>query len=480
MAGGAATAEGSPPPRKGTKQAVVLIHGMGEQIPMETLKGFVETVWTQDPGVARPGAGPPNGAWSKPDTRTGSLELRRFTTQDSRASGGFPRGVRTDFYELYWADLTAGSTWDQFTGWVQGLLFRTWKNTPKDVRLAWVGLWIASLFVLVLGLAGLVPGETWECWFPCVPQKVVVAAAAALLAVLHRFASKTFGRVVRYTRADPDNIAARAAVRERGLNLLRALHADDDYARVVVVGHSLGTILAYDLVSYFWAEQAAARTLTEGSPTFAALKAVDQASATLAASPSDANRAAFLAAQAGLHRAMAAQTPVAGQPGSRWLISDLVTLGSPLTHAEFLLSKGEADLEKRKDQRELPSSPPVRETLTKTVLAKAVRAGLVAPDASEPTLSVYPPGPPETWSLHHAAPFAAVRWTNVYDPAHWVIMGDQISGPLRGAFGQGIVDIDLSAGDKPSRGFTHTRYWDLKQSPKRLETVRKAVNLLDD
>lgn len=27
------------------KQAVVILHGMGEQIPMETLNGFVKKVW---------------------------------------------------------------------------------------------------------------------------------------------------------------------------------------------------------------------------------------------------------------------------------------------------------------------------------------------------------------------------------------------------------------------------------------------------
>ena len=44
---------------------------------------------------------------------TGSLELRRITTRESIASAPeFPAGVRTDFYELYWADLTAGTTWD--------------------------------------------------------------------------------------------------------------------------------------------------------------------------------------------------------------------------------------------------------------------------------------------------------------------------------------------------------------------------------
>ena len=50
-------------------------------------------------------------------------------------------------------------------------------------------------------------------------------------------------------------------MRERGLALLRALHKRDpkttipDYERIVVVGHSLGTIIGYDLIQIYW-EQA--------------------------------------------------------------------------------------------------------------------------------------------------------------------------------------------------------------------------------
>ncbi len=38
----------TPPPKK---QAVILVHGMGEQVPMETLRGFVETMWIHNPDI---------------------------------------------------------------------------------------------------------------------------------------------------------------------------------------------------------------------------------------------------------------------------------------------------------------------------------------------------------------------------------------------------------------------------------------------
>ena len=85
-----------------------------------------------------------------------------------------------------------------------------------------------------------------------------------------------------------------------------------------------------------------------------------------------------------------------------------------------------------------------------------------------------------TWMLHHAAPFATVRWTNVFDPAILVFFGDVIGGPLAPVFGPAIFDIDLRAlrSGRQSWAFTHTKYWALGE-PTRITACREAVNLLD-
>ena len=94
------------------KQAIVVIHGMGEQKPMDTIKNFAHAVWTTDTEVHENGLRDSGELWSKPDDRTGSLELRRLTTRESTPmqEGTYPGGARQDFYELYWADLSRGST----------------------------------------------------------------------------------------------------------------------------------------------------------------------------------------------------------------------------------------------------------------------------------------------------------------------------------------------------------------------------------
>lgn len=45
----------------GGKTAVIIMHGIGEQVPMDTIKGFVVAVWTTDPSLTRKGKPAPDG-----------------------------------------------------------------------------------------------------------------------------------------------------------------------------------------------------------------------------------------------------------------------------------------------------------------------------------------------------------------------------------------------------------------------------------
>jgi hypothetical protein len=298
-----------------------------------------------------------------------------------------------------------------------------------------------------------------------------------------RFLVPYFGRVVRYTRADPDNIAARRNIRERGLALLAELH-DGDYERIIVVGHSLGSILAYDLISYFWASRPDAHTLFEGTPAFNAMIALDRATADLAAVPASHPAKTpidnFHGAQRRFGEILRRRPrPPAGKPDTRWLITDLVTLGSPLSHASFLVASNEDDLRARQRAREYPVCPPLRELLDDDVKKKAENAGIPLV-GHPPQLLAFPLGIKQ-WQLHHAAPFAAVRWTNIYDPALLVFFGDIISGPVAPSFGRAVVDIDLKQVRGQASTFTHTRYWHGPENPAtppaHIRKLREALDL---
>jgi hypothetical protein len=471
-------------------QAIVVIHGMGEQMPMDTIKGFAEAAWETETGLAVQNLPNPTEVWSKPDTRTGSLELRRITTRQSVPTPTFEPGVRSDFYELYWADLSGGSTWSQVQDWIFGLLLRNpFTRVPPDVLLAWIVLWIIALIVVLLLIAAALSDPTtiagyniWECpplrWLRGFKGWQLTAATAILGYASTRFIVPYFGRVVRYTTAKPDNIAARKNIRDRGLQLLSELH-QREYDRIIVVGHSLGSILAYDLISYFWAQRGDARVITEGTEEF---DAYQQMEAALDDPTWDDDRPAaigrYLATQTRLGHLLRCREKSADKAADRrWLITDFITLGSPLSHAEFLMANSRTDLRKRKEDREYPTSPPLREMLDPGAVAAAVAAGF--PQGTS-ELFAFPFGE-RRWQLHHAAPFAVTRWTNIHDPARLVAFGDLISGPVAPVFGDGVIDVDLRRLRGQSWHFTHTDYWKLPRNPDpppvHIQQLREALDL---
>lgn len=54
------------------KQAVVLVYGIGEQRPMDTVREFVKSVWVKDQGLDN------TRYWNKPSEISGSFEHRRL------------------------------------------------------------------------------------------------------------------------------------------------------------------------------------------------------------------------------------------------------------------------------------------------------------------------------------------------------------------------------------------------------------------
>jgi len=459
-------------------QAVVIVHGMGEQRPMETIRSFVRTVWSTDPrltegkyGSRKPDPEDPDGqaainkSWVHPDNRAKSHELRRITT---------PYDVherRTDFFELYWSDITQGTTVERLKAWVKGLLFRKWSDVPRDARKLYVVVWVMVLVMLAPPAALAVmkwfdlPGLVLPAWF-------WTAGAAVIATFVGSFLVPYFGDVAIYVRADPGTIGKRREARERGLALLGELMEDPRYDRIVLVAHSLGTILAYDLLQILWTDYGPgpgnSRQEPEVLAAFQAVgtKALPIDSAARAKSTLDTDElAAFRALQWQTYMALR-HNPA--KPKRAWKISDFVTFGSPLTHAEFLVTRNAADFNKAVDERLLATCPPVSEWK---------EPGVLYPQSGKPR---HP---------HHGSVFAATRWTNVFDKGNGWLTGDPISGPLRENFGPGVGSIQVRLRWKLGRIFTHTQYWSLKAtgqeilpsgkpgSRSHLDVLRDAVDL---
>jgi len=580
------------------KQAVVMVHGMGEQVPMATLREFVKSVWVKNKDDGFNGQ---NSVWIKPDSRAGLTELKRITTDyDSKHK-------RTDFYEFYWADLMQGTTWQHVASWISGLLFRAPVTVPTNVFIIWVCLWIAvlgvatwgiittfsieltfvietlknylpiqmvncietvlgwlnpdvikrSFLVLICAIAFInyFPFKTLLRWRTLWTIPIFTFAAAVLFAVLtitdetiispevfsatliagagflvHQFLVPYFGDVARYVRATPENVSKRAAIRARGLELLKELHACKDYDRIILVSHSLGTIVAYDLLNILWSQIGPSSKNPMPDEALAHMKQANDFLLEFEESNQELNKSMWASFKRWFVRKFPSDKKKAENEAKRekykeqlntyrnmqrdisrslaqpvntscdhmpWLISDFVTLGSPLTHAEFLMAENEEVLKSFVAERSLPSCPPVLEV------------------RDEPTESGFLYGVDSNLP-HHGAVFSAVRWTNIYDKrppiAFWC--GDTISGPVSENFGgiwkvdqqnrakkvnsfSGVKDIEVKIPNTIMllipRFFTHTKYWfwnnkwngmrsvgDLKHSAQHIIKLRDAVDLFDD
>lgn len=252
------------------------------------------------------------------------------------------------------------------------------------------------------------------------------------------------GDAARYLHPAPSNIHRRQEIRTKGVKLLQKLH-EAGYKRIIVAGHSLGSVIGYDILTYAWALHYKTGNPEKEHPKLDKIeKRVSQN-------------------ELGDERYHAEQRKLFGEfveNGNSWRVTDFLTLGSPLAHATVLLAADEEDLRRKQSIRELPTSPP---TLEKNRWFS------------------YPHKEDQRRTPHHGAVFAPTRWTNLYFPSRFVIWGDLIGGPLASLFGRGVRDVAVST--RLRRGFlSHTLYWTPEPGEKaasHIKALRRALNLLD-
>ncbi|MBW8879883.1 MAG: hypothetical protein JF615_00260 [Asticcacaulis sp.] len=433
---------------KKPKTAVVVIHGMGEQWPMETLRGFVDAAWTCDSDMVDSHT---NHTYSKPDQITGSFELRRITTQPWTGKDG----RRVDFFEFYWAHLMQNNSLGAVLSWLVRLLVRSPARVPKRLLVGW----IAGLVVLGLAAAVFVLGQ-----LKFVPPGVdadiakMVAAVVALIGGLFSavWLRPVAGDAARYLSPSPGNVAVRQTIREAGIDLLTKLHASGDYDRIIVAGHSLGSVVGYDVLNYAWgrlSQDELTAAHRAGSEAMIRLDALETAAAAVIDGTTPDTLPAYREAQRAYFAALAPLRDKAGKP--LWLVSDYVTMGCPLSKADVLLGKDEADLKQRKARREAPTSPPWLEK-------------------QKPPRFSYPVRDPSR-TPHHAAVFAPTVWTNIYYPNILGAIGDFVSGPVAPQLGPGERDVEVPIG---GLAFRHLDYWkDPKKGGAAIRALRRALNL---
>lgn len=426
------------------KQAVILIHGIGEQRPMDTLRGFVDAVWSTHAGIHHRFAG--NSVWSKPDDVSGSFELRRLVTPRNRGD------VETHFYEFYWAHLMEGTSYGHVWAWAKTLLWRNPASVPVQLRGAyWILLAMAAAAIALMAYAAYGKAVGQSMMAPWLSVVLSLAILPAIGFVMRRIV----GDAARYLHVAPTNVQRRHEIRQAGVKLVEALHDPArGYERIVMVGHSLGTVIGYDILTHAWAKYHREHAVPNGG--MEALTALEA----LAVDQPDPQ--VIQPAQRRYFEELVAN-------GSAWRVTDFVTVGSPLAHAEILLARDREELQRKQQAREFPTCLPVLEQQQRSH-ATVRRFSFEDPPGRENGYRV----------PHHAAAFAPTRWTNLYFPCRWILWGDLIGGPLREVMGGGIRDVAVST---PLRsGFlAHTLYWSLvpgAAAPQCVEALRAAIDLV--
>jgi hypothetical protein len=309
-------------------------------------------------------------------------------------------------------------------------------------------------------------------WSLASPWSTVAACLliGVYLALNAAFLQPYLGDAARYFRNSPANVAVRRKIRKDAINTLDQLHCSRDYDRIVIVAHSLGTAVAYDMLRAYYSRVCNQIRVgeTELEPAFEAVdKSVDcvsMRSLGRALVAEMAKKSSILDPKMRVDP----YVPAKSSEVDAWLVTDFVTLGSPLTHARYLMvnedhgERIELDFWNRVRERELLLCPPHLQD----------GDGLISYSAH---------GKP---ALHHGGLFAITRWTNLFFPVIDIFWGDAIGGPVASVFGGCVADVPVwTDSDRTTDGFKHVAYWKTdcpqgRQAP-HIKALRDAVDLAD-
>jgi hypothetical protein len=417
---------------------------MGEQRPNDILYQFVDAAL----GDNAVGRNTTRTIVNRPDKITESYDSRRIQVVDeTKDPNGDISRVITEFYEYHWAHLMRGNKLVHLLPLAKSFLQARGnfgRLTPIVIILAAVAAFLAYFvywavnkgldfssqeILAALGLGGVT---------------LFLAVQAIRLAnsqIINLALIKYLADVARYLDASPENQVARDSIRQGLVDLLDALHNKGRHRRIVVAAHSLGSIISYDALTYLWSRRNKLHSTKVAPKTSKLKKLAATARALNDFQPSDDRYDWELKELRAAYRAAQLPAWIARRKnGNPWLVTDFLTFGSPLAHAQILMAKNENDLiEVRQRMRgELARCPPID---NKGPATKGIQ---FAWDNS----SGYP-------ILHYAAPFSLVKWTNFF------FKGDWFAGWLGPNFGYGIEDIELQgySGLAGTWLACHTRYF---------------------
>lgn len=426
------------------RQAVVIIHGIGNQFPMETAREFVENL-KDDNDIL----------YSSPDREANFFETRRLSLS----------GKNSDFYEFYWANLVSEPSSSDLREWLRVLLFKK-KPSERAKKLVAVSRIVIVLLLLLFGyflvkdVSKSCDEEGFSAWNTGAFTITTFLIIRFLLPRINLKVAQTVGDAVKYLTPSPQNIESRYKIRQKGVDLLKKLHEKKDrkgnllYSRIVIVGHSLGSVVGYDIITNLWHDY-----IYDYAPAKAPVlqPILDQMSTLISDNHKNEGKRQFpLDTYNQLQQLLFTEIKSLENP---WLISDFITVGSPLCHGAYIMAKDYAQFDRRTNYRELPLNPPkievkrVGDAIVKDY-TKAIAYDDDVKDKSgnDVTMKI----------INHSSQFSFIRWNNIY------FNNDYVGGDLNYYFGEGIKNHRFvpkgSFSKKNIPCSSHTNYWDKNQT----------------
>ncbi|MDH3462413.1 MAG: hypothetical protein OEM32_02150 [Acidimicrobiia bacterium] len=307
------------------------------------------------------------------------------------------------------------------------------------VRRFTIGLLAGLLAIQIAVAASLLPeAAADETGSNAVLQVVVVLLGGAVMG----WVINHLGDVLRYLDSNPNNHEVREKLTRSGEQLLARLHTAPKHKRVVVIAHSMGTMVAYDMMLRYW--QGRSEDVAESSqdqyqdfertviPSLIRRALSDRDSFEPSLIPWKENR--INKATDEQKRYWAGQKTIAAdlreaEAGRKWLVTDFVTLSCPYNYADFTYP----DLHDWILARRFATIPPISQSATAFVR-------YLNDDGN--------------YRFHQSAVFGPTRWTNFY------YENDIVGGPVVPVFGPGAEDVAVQDSPRLKSVFpvNHTAY----------------------
>lgn len=432
-------------------QAVIFIHGIGEQFPMDNLRLLAKAVHKEL--QAKDESEKDAKLRSKPDHFSDILEARVLSLSET------PNRPRTDFFEYYWAHKSPSKSIMDTLSWIYKIFLTGKTDFPKRLTSAINFAKLLLLLVFTLLLVLLLLGYL-DIVGVVLQKSAIYGLLFSGVAFLIRFYFVNYlGDASNYLSFKPANIEARNEIIKEGMDFYNSLVDSEMYDRVIIIGHSLGSIIGYDIITNLW--EVNYTKIAKGDSEFEQERLTTLNS--IIQGEKNETGKTYQELQFDTFKEYTKYL-------DKWLISDFISLGAPISYIDFL-TIGSVPFDELITNEEIHLSPPVLDSSTGDIFFNR---------------PYHIKGKKEIFNLiTKTSSFAIIRWTNIFfkkdfigGKAKRLFDKDFIEGKTKRLIDKGVKDVPIPNGRNwfPLNPKGHSNYWQ-EESPTAIKELVDALYL---